>query len=106
MGKHILTSRARLRRIVLCVVAFAAVGFGEQGRRTLLQGAGLEAQTAWPDKHFTVDAAGNISPSAGLRPQRSKGRLDVCNRQARPMRSCGRPGFTPTMWPRPTIQPT
>ena len=63
MGKHIVTSRERLRRIVLCAVAFAAVGFGEQGRRTLLQGAGLEGQPAWPDKHFTVDADGNISPS-------------------------------------------
>ena len=65
MRKHILTSRPRLRRIVLCVVAFAAVGFGDEGRRTWLQGAGLEGQTAWPDKHFTVDADGNISPSVG-----------------------------------------
>ena len=62
MVKHIRTPPAGLPRIALCLVAFASVGFGEPWRAATLQGSDLEAQTGWPDKHFTVDAAGNISP--------------------------------------------
>ena len=44
----------------LCLVAFAGVGLAEPGRP--LAQVSVLAQGGWPDKHFTVDAAGNISP--------------------------------------------
>ena len=62
MVKHTFSSPARLQRIALCLLAFASVAYAEPGRKTSQQGASLQAQTVWPDKQFTVDAAGNISP--------------------------------------------
>ena len=64
MLKQLLTSPASVRSIVLGfgLVVFASIACGEPGRKTSPEGSRLEAQTVWPDKQFTVDAAGNISP--------------------------------------------
>lgn len=62
MIKHIVSSSARLQGIALCLLVLASVAHAEPGRNTSQPGARLEAQTVWPDKQLTVDAAGNISP--------------------------------------------
>lgn len=50
-----------LQRIALGLVVLASVSCGEPGRKASQEGSRLKAQTVWPDKQLTVDAAGNIS---------------------------------------------
>jgi hypothetical protein len=44
------------------LVALVSVACGALGHTPAQAAAGLQAPTVWPDKQFTVDAAGNISP--------------------------------------------
>ena len=48
--------------IALCLLGLASVAYADPSRKSAPQGARLQAQTAGPDKQFTVDAAGHISP--------------------------------------------
>jgi hypothetical protein len=61
--KQILTLPVGLRGILLGSIVMLSAAWEQPGRNTSQQGSGLGVTTAvWPDKQFTVDAAGNILP--------------------------------------------